>query len=406
MKNFEDKLSRLAGDYKGSEIRRLFSISMQPGMISLAGGLPDPKSFPATEMAGIIGRLLEEKGEVLLQYGPSLGTEEGIAAALDRMSRRGIEAGPDEVIIVSGSIQAAYLMTRVILDPDDTVLVENPTFIGALGAFRNAGIELLGVPMDDQGIIPEKLEAVIKEALDMGHRVKLLYTIPNFQNPTGVTLSAIRRRRVLDIAAEYDILIFEDDPYGELWFRGGPERVKPLKALEGGERVLYAGSFSKIVSPGIRLGWLAAPAGIIKKCEITKQSLDICSSPLFQAVAAEMIREGFIDGHVERLRGLYRSRCEAMLEALDEHMPAGVTWTRPDGGFFVWVTLPVDFDARAMLEAALDNRVAYVIGSAFYADGSGGNTLRLSFSQESEKDIAEGVRRLAEAMKGFIDGGG
>jgi 2-aminoadipate transaminase len=402
MEDFSDKLSDLAKSYKGSEIRRLFSISMQPGMISLAGGLPDPESFPAAEMAAITGKLLKQRGETLLQYGPSLGTEDGIGAALERMRRRGITADPEEVIIISGSIQAAYMMTRVILNPDESILVENPTFIGALGAFRNAGIELIGVPLDHDGIIPKKLEAVIREALDSGHRIKLLYTIPNFQNPTGVSMSPDRRRRVLDIVDKYDIMVLEDDPYGELWFRGGPERTTPLKAMEGSRRVIYAGSFSKIVSPGIRLGWMAAPAEIIKKCEIAKQSLDICCSPLYQAAVAEMVRTGFLDEHIERLRAVYRSRADAMLNSLEKHMPEKVSWTRPEGGFFVWVTLPEGVDARKMLDTALRNNVAYVIGSAFYADGSGANTLRLSFSQESESDIAEGVRRLAETVKRFL----
>jgi len=393
-----NKLSTVGANLQGSEIRRLFAISMRPNVISFAGGLPDPGSFPAEKVAEISARLLREKGEIYLQYGPSRGTQEGIAAATNRMARRNITVDASQVIMTSGSQQAIDLMTKVFVDPGQVILVESPTFIGALGVFRNIQAETIGAPMDENGIIPDELEKLLNEIKRANKKVKFLYLIPNFQNPTGLTMSLERRQQVLALAEEHDFLILEDDPYGELWFSGGLESVRPLKSMDQDNRVVYTSSFSKIISPGIRLGWVAAAPEIIERFDMAKQMLDVCSPPLIQGVAHELTVTGFLDEHINRLRGIYQSRRDAMLEALSEYMPEGVHWTKPDGGFYIWVTLPEKINALDMLDTALANNVAYVIGSAFHADGSGKNTLRISFCHEPEETITEGIKRLAKAV--------
>ncbi|MCL5019361.1 MAG: PLP-dependent aminotransferase family protein [Patescibacteria group bacterium] len=398
MTSIVEKFSSRAKSMQGSEIRRLFAISMKPGMISFAGGLPDPGSFPSKKMAAVIADLLNERGEILLQYGPSRGTQEGIAAAIDRMRRRGIDVPPEQIIITSGGQQGIDLTSKVLIDPGDVILVENPTFIGALGAFRNVEASLVGVPMDDEGMIPAGLIKSIENVKKSSKKVKFLYTIPNFHNPAGITLSKNRRREILDIASSYDFFILEDDPYGELWFEGGLDSVCPLKALSGGDRVIYAGSFSKVISPGIRLGWAAAPPEMIERFDMAKQMMDVCPNPLIQAVAGELIRQGYLDEHIELLRGIYHSRCQAMLTALEKYMPDSVSWTKPKGGFYIWVTLPEGMSALTLFDTAVQNNVAYIIGSAFFADNSGKNTMRISFCHETEEIIEEGIQRLGKAV--------
>ena len=291
MATLEDKFSALAKTLQGSEIRRLFAISMRSDVISFAGGLPDPDSFPSHKMAEVIDGLLKERGKVLLQYGPSRGIEEGIKAVMSRMQRRGIKVDVNEVIITSGAQQAIDLSAKVLADPGEIILVENPTFMGALGVFRNIGASLIGVPMDEKGIIPEELAEILEHAKDKGQRVKFLYTMPNFQNPTGITLTLERRREILNIAEHYDILIIEDDAYGELWFEGGLESVHPIKAIDSDGRGIYIGSFSKAISPGIRLGWEAAPQEIIERLDMARQMTDVCPNPLIQAAAAALCQD-------------------------------------------------------------------------------------------------------------------
>ncbi len=398
MSTITDKLSVLGSNLQGSEIRRLFAISMRPNVISFAGGLPDPGSFPSEQVAEIAARLIREHGERYLQYGPSRGTKEGIAAAQHRMQRRDIHAETSQIIMTSGSQQAIDLMTKVFVDPGEVILVENPTFIGALGVFRNIRAKIQGVPMDEDGVIPAELEKRLQQARQNGDKVKFLYLIPNFQNPTGLTTSLQRRQEILLLAEQYDFLILEDDPYGELWFEGGLESVRPLKSMDQQGRVIYTSSFSKIISPGIRLGWIAAPPQIVERFDMAKQMLDVCSPPITQGIANELCMSGFLDQHIVRLRGIYQSRRDAMLQALKEYMPDGISWITPRGGFYIWLTLPEQVSALEMLERALANNVAYVIGSAFYADGSGRNTLRISFCHENEETIREGIKRLSKTV--------
>lgn len=402
MNNLTDKLSQLGQNLQGSEIRRLFAISMRPEVISFAGGLPDPDSFPTRQISETVSRLLEEKGDIYLQYGASRGSQEGIAAAINRVTRRGINAGTDEIIMASGSQQVINLVSSVLVDPGNIILVEDPTFIGALGVFRNTGGKILGVPKDEEGINPAELLKILETAKKAGERVKMLYVIPNFQNPTGSSMSQKRRREILRVAEDHDFFILEDDAYGELWFEGGLEQVKPIKALDQNHQVVYTSSFSKIISPGIRLAWVVAAPALIERLDMAKQMADVCCNPLMQGIAYELCDGGHLDTHIDALRGIYKTRCHAMLQALDRHMPDEVEWTQPNGGFYVWVTLPEKLDAVKMLPKALENNVAYVVGSAFYADGSGKNTLRISFCHEKEDVIEEGIRRLGKTVREMI----
>lgn len=399
MVSFEEKYSVSGRGLEGSEIRRLFSISMKPGVISFAGGLPYPASFPSEEIADVLNRLLKESGSTLLQYGPSRGTKEGMGAVQARMNKLGITADEDEIIITSGAQQAIEMAVKVLVNPGDVVLTENPTFLGALGIFRNAGASVTGIQMDENGIIPESLREITKNIIDDGGKIKLLYTIPTFHNPTGMTLIEDRRKEIVLIAKEHDFLIIEDNPYGELWFDENLKEIPSLKSFDTDGRIIYTGSFSKVISPGIRLGWASADKQFIERMDMVKQMLDVCSSPLIQAAASVLTESGFLDGHIEKLRTVYKTRCRAMLEALEEFMPEGVSWTYPKGGFYIWVTLPENTDAFEMLNRALDNNVAYVIGSAFFPDRSGKNTLRISFSNEPEDVINDGIRRLGDTVK-------
>ena len=389
------KFSTLGANMQGSEIRRLFATSMRPNVISLAGGLPHGGSFPIEEVTQALQKSLAENGEIYLQYGGSRGNAEGFEAAQYRMKKRGIDVPQEEIVITSGSQQVIDLMTKVFVDPGDVILMEDPTFVGAIGVFRNYQAKLQGIPMQEDGL---DLDA-LKKVLDTTANVKFMYLIPNFQNPSGLTMSVEKRRQVLAWADAYDFMILEDDPYGELWFTGGLDGVRPIKSWDTSGRVVYTSSFSKIISPGIRLAWAAAPSAVIDRFDMGRQMMDVCSNPLMQAVAKELCLSGFLDDHIEKLRGIYASHAKAMLDALETHMPEGVTWTKPNGGFYVWLMLPDRLNALDMLASALDKNIAYVIGSAFSPSSGSKNAMRLSFCHEDGDVLEEGVRRLAEVIK-------
>jgi len=399
MTPFEQRFSERAKHMEGSEIRRLFRMSMKPGMISFAGGLPDPGSFPSDRVAEILSVALRSRGEILLQYGAARGDDRLIEVVLQRMRNKGVEAGPENVLITSGAQQVLDLAPKVFTDPGDPVLVEAPTFIGALGAFRNYRTRCIGLPMEEDGINLHALRTTLDGLREQNAAPKFLYTMPNFQNPSGITMSQAKRRELLNIAREADILILEDDAYSDLWFEGTAADVRPIKALDEEGWVIYAGSFSKIVSPGIRLGWALGAQEIIDKFEMAKQMMDVCPSPLTQTLVVGLAEDGYLDRHILELRNIYRRRRDAMLDALDRYMPEGVHWTRPKGGFYIWITLPENMDALDIFPRAIENNVAYVIGQAFFADKSGHNTLRVSFCHETEEIIEEGIRRLSEAVK-------
>jgi len=391
--------SSLAAGMRASDIRELLKLAEKGDVISLAGGLPDPRSFPRDAIAEIAGHVVNVYGEKALQYSPTRGVAYFLDAVRGFAGRHGIAVRSDDGLMATvGSQQGLYLVGRALLDPGDIVVTEEPAYLGAIQAFRVTGARFLTVPIDGEGLRTDVLEETLRK-LDKGERrrLKLLYTVATCNNPAGTTLPLERRRHLLEIAEEYDLLIVEDDPYRFITF--GEAETTPIKSLDEAGRVIYMSSFSKILAPGLRLGWLAAPEPIVAKLELVKQSIDLHTPSLTQYIAAEALNRGIVDEHLPRIRSLYREKRDTMLEALSEYMPDGVEWTKPIGGFFVWMWLPRDVNARRLLERAIERGVAFVPGDAFYPNGGGENTARLNFSYPPADAIREGVRRLAQAIR-------
>ncbi|MCS6884045.1 MAG: PLP-dependent aminotransferase family protein [Acidobacteriota bacterium] len=382
-------MSLYASRLKPNAIRALAHLINRPSVISFAGGVPSSQTFPADEIAEIAARLIRERGSEVLQYGVTRGRAELIRRVCDYMRARSIEAVPEQVILTAGSQQALDLLCRVLLDPGDVVIVEAPSYIGALCAIRNSGARIVAVDLDDDGIKIDELELVLRQS---GRSVKFIYTVTNFQNPSGVTLSSERRQQLMDLANRYDVMVVEDDPYGELYFEHSPPR--PIKSLDEEQKVVYLGSFSKMLAPGLRTGWAVGPTGLIRLMELAKEAADLCSGGLDQALVEECLSCGLLERRLPVLRDFYKLRCQTMLEALSEYAPQGVRWTYPRGGFFVWVWLD-NMDATSLLEVAVEQGVAFVPGQPFFADEQvGGNTLRLAFSKETPQRVSEGISKL------------
>ncbi len=391
-----------------SAIRELLKLVAQPDIISFAGGLPAPELFPVEEIREAVETVLAVRGPQALQYSTTEGYPPLREMLVRHMKRYGIVVDIDNVLITSGSQQALDLIGKVLINPGDHILMEHPTYLGAIQAFTMYGAEFLTVPIDDDGVIPESLE----EGLRAGP--KFMYLLPNFQNPTGVTISAGRRRELVLLADRYGIPIIEDDPYGQLRYEG--EHIKPLVVIDaeclecehnGKYRgnVIYMSTFSKTLAPGLRLGWIVAPKEVIRRLVQAKQGTDLHSSSFDQMVAYEVGRGGFIDRHVLRIRDVYGNRRQLMLDALARAFPdpsCGVRWTRPQGGLFLWVVLPDWMDSTELLRIAVTEKVAFVPGAPFYPSGGGHNTLRLNFSYGTEARIEEGIARLGRVVNGQI----
>ncbi len=378
-----------------SEIRELLEVSRRPGVISFGGGLPNPGAFPIQDIKEITDIMLEEEGEVALQYGTTPGRGKLIDEVISMVGKDGIKADVGNVLITVGSQQALDLLGRVFLNEGDTVFLGSPTYLGGINVFRSYGAKMVGVPLDDDGMDTDKLEEKIKESKRNGDRLKFIYTIPTFQNPAGVVLSEDRRKRMVEIAQENEILIIEDDPYGKLRFDGKP--LKPIKVYD--ENVVYLGTFSKILSPGFRLAYVVAPEEVSKKMIIAKQSVDLCTPTFTQSIAYRFIRDGYMDRHIPRIIEMYRRKRDIMLDALEQYFPEGCKWTHPHGGMFLWATLPEHIDTKEMFNDALKEKVAYVHGRAFYVDGGGSNSMRLNFSNPSDENITEGIKRLGKVIE-------
>ncbi len=386
-----------------SAIRELLKLTEQPDVISFAGGLPAPELFPVAEFGAAVDRVLDEHGPAALQYSTTEGHLPLRELLVRHMSRYGIAVGVDNVLVTSGSQQALDLIGKLLLNPGDRVLTEAPTFLGAIQAFTAYQAEFVTVPIDAEGLVVEELE----EALRSGP--KFLYVLPNFQNPGGVTLSLERRQRLVELASRYGTPIVEDDPYGQLRFEGHhlPPLVKVDAEFHGcanGERafrggVLYLGTLSKTLAPGLRLGWVVAPEEVVRKLVQLKQGTDLHTSTFTQMVAYEVARGGFLDRHVRVIRKVYGERRDAMLEALDRHFPPGVSWTHPRGGLFLWVTLPPGLDSTDLLRDALAEKVAFVPGASFFPAGGGASTFRLNFSFSASERIEEGIARLGAVVR-------
>ncbi|HET7292410.1 MAG TPA: PLP-dependent aminotransferase family protein, partial [Vicinamibacteria bacterium] len=386
-----------------SAIRELLKLTEQPEIISFAGGLPAPEVFPVAEVAAAAQRAIAEHGALALQYGTTEGYLPLREMLVRHMARYGIRVTPANVLVTSGAQQALDLIGKVLLDPGDHVVTEQPTFLGALQAFTAYEARYRPVPIDDDGMQVDRLE----EALEAG--AKFVYVLPNFQNPGGVTLSLARRLRLVELASRYGVPIVEDDPYGQLRYEG--RHLPPLVKLDAehhgcanGERslrggVLYLGSLSKTLAPGFRLGWIVAPEEVIARLVQAKQGADLHTSSFCQHVAYEAARGGFLDRHVQTIRRVYGERRDAMLRALDAHFPPSARWTRPQGGLFLWVTLPAGVDSEELLEDALEEKVAFVPGRSFFPDGDGASTFRLNYSYCTPARIEEGIRRLGRVLR-------
>ncbi len=397
---YVDRYATRTKGMAASEIRALFAVASRPEVVSLAGGMPSISGLPLDAVAESVAGLITSRGATALQYGSGQGDPVLREQICTVMALEGIVAHPDDVVVTVGSQQGLDLVTRIFCDPGDVVVCEAPSYVGALGVFRAYECEVVHVEMDDDGLVPAALRQALGAARDTGTRVKFVYSVPTYHNPAGVTLSAQRRAEVLDICADHDVLLVEDNPYGLLGFADEPTRA--MRADED-RRVVYLGSFSKTFAPGLRVGWVVAPHAVREKLVLAQESATLCPPSFSQAVVSTYLAEHDWRGQVKAFRELYRERRDALLGALEEQMPAGTRWTRPDGGFYVWLTLPEGLDATAMLPRAVTARVAYVPGTAFYADGGGHRSLRLSYCHPTPERIGEGVRRFARVLGADLD---
>lgn len=386
---------------RSSAMRDLMAVTARPEVISLAGGLPDTSTFPPQSFAAQMTRIAQESAAAALQYGPTEGFEETKDCIVEVMAAEGMLPDPDDIVVTTGGQQAIDLVTKTLVDPGDVVICEAPTYPGAVPVFCSYQADVRQVEMDGDGMRIDLLEELLEELSAEGKRPKFVYTIPSFQNPGGVTLSLDRRLRLVELARLHELLVVEDNPYGML--RYGGEALPPLYQLDGGDFVIYLGTFSKILSPGIRLGWVVAPPPVLEKIILGKGAADLCTSTLTQYFVREYFAEGGWRAYVEDLVVLYKRRRDVMLEALREHFPAAATWTEPQGGLFIWATLPDYIDTGDLLAKALRNDVAFVPGTAAYVDGRGANSMRLNFSGVTEEEIREGIKRIGRVIKEQVD---
>ncbi|UFU03028.1 PLP-dependent aminotransferase family protein [Ruania suaedae] len=384
---------------KASEIRALFAVANRPEVVSLAGGMPFLAGLPLETISQVTAKLLAERGAVALQYGSGQGEESFREQILEVMRPEHVRAHADDVIVTTGSQQALDLVTRIFVDPGDVIVAEAPSYVGALGVFRSYQADVVHVPMDADGLVPEALETTLTELAAQGRTVKLLYTVPNFHNPGGVTLSAERRPKVVEIARRFGVLILEDNPYGLLGFD-----TDPLPALHSydPDGVIYLGSFSKTFAPGYRVGWAVAPHAVRERLVLAAESAILCPSMMSQMSISTYLATCDWRGQVKEFREVYRERRDAMVGALAEHLPMA-SWTTPAGGFYTWVRLPEGLDAQDMLPRAVTELVAYVPGTAFYADDQGKEFMRLSYCYPTPERIREGVRRLAGVVTNELE---
>ena len=391
LSRYADRVTGLAA----SEIRALFAVAERPEIVSFAGGMPDLSVMDLDAVADLAAHVIREQGTVALQYGAGQGRPQLREALVDVMAHAGVPATPDELVITVGGQQALELIAKCFIDAGDVVIAEGPTYVGAVAAMNSHQADVRHVPMDGDGMRMDLLEELLGTLRREGRRAKYVYTIPNHQNPGGVSLSEERRRRLAELAVEHDLLVIEDDAYGLLGFDG--QTATSLRTLIP-ERVIYLGTMSKTFSPGVRSGWIAAPTPVREKLVLLREAADLCPSNLTQLIIERWLTTQPWQEQVKRYRALYQQKAELMLAALDSEMPAEVDWTRPRGGFFVWLTVPTGVDTSALLAKAIGRRVAYVPGRGFYDDGQGGDQLRLCFSFPPLERIREGVSRLAELL--------
>lgn len=391
---FIDQYAERTGSMTVSAVRALFSVANRPEVVSLAGGMPNINDLPLGAIGDAFDALVRENGVQAMQYGSGQGELFMREKIVEVMAEEGITANPDDIVITCGSQQGLDLITRIFCDPGDVVLAEAPSYVGALGTFNAYQAQINHVAVDAEGLLPDALREATLTLRAAGKRVKFCYTIPNFNNPTGITQSLERRKALLDVAHELGLLIVEDNPYGLLTFDGEP--LPALRSMD--DQVIYLGSFSKTFAPGFRVGWVLAPPPVRERLVIAQEAA-VLSPPVFSQFAiARYLHDFDWRSQIVTFRDMYRERRDAMLRGLEDHMPVGTTWTHPTGGFFVWVTLPAGLDSQALLARAVSGRVAYVPGTAFYADGLGSRNLRASYCFPTAERIYEGTRRLGQVI--------
>ena len=396
-------LSKRARGAKRSAIRELLKLTEQPDIISFAGGLPAPETFPHEEFAEIAADELHEHYDNALQYGLTEGSLTLRNAVIEWLRPREPGLSIDHILVTTASQQALDLLSKAFLDPGDVIFVEAPTYLAALQTFSLFEADKVPVSLEEDGMNLDILEQEIARGRQAGKTLKAVYVVPDFQNPSGITMSLDKRKRLLEIASREDLLIFEDDPYGQLRFSGEP--LPSIRSLDNEGRVILLTTFSKVLAAGMRLGFMIADPPFMDVLVRVKQATDLCTSKLIQHIAARYIRDYDIEQHLREIREIYHVKRDAMVEALERHMPEdeGITWTNPEGGLFLWVRLPESIDTEEMFPQAVENKVAYVVGKAFYVDGRGKNEMRLSFSVGSPERIEEGIRRLSKVVREQID---
>ncbi len=391
--------ARTAG-MMASEIRALFAVASRPEVVSLAGGMPNLAALPLDSLSAEIGSLIATDGLVALQYGSAHGVPELRERICEIMALEGIKAHPDDVVVTVGSQMGLDMVTRIFCDPGDVVLAEGPSYVGALGSFTAYQARVVHVAMDEAGLVPQALRVALAACRQAGARVKFLYTIPNFHNPAGVTMTVDRRTEILDICASQGVLVVEDNPYGLLGFDG---QTYPALRSYDQDNVVYLGSFSKTFAAGLRVGWVLAPHAVREKLVLAAESATLCPPTVNQLIVGRYLATHDWRGQIKLLQETYRERRDAMESALEQHMPPGCSWNRPDGGFYFWVTVPEGVDTKAMLPRAITARVAYASGTGFYADQLGNRQMRLSFCYPTPDRIREGVRRLANVLSDELE---
>jgi len=401
---FITDISRLYSDraskMRKSVIRELLKVTQDPEIISFAGGLPNPNSFPIKDLEGVMESVLEQHGKQALQYGTTQGHKPLREQIAERACKEGVNVNEEDVVITSGSQQALDSVGKLFLNPGDTAIVGLPTYLGGINAFRSYESNLIGIPLDQDGMRIDILEETIKKMLKQNIQPKFIYVVPTFQNPAGVVMPESRRKKLIDIANQYDLVIVEDDPYGKLVFDIPP--VKPIKAFDDENRVIYISTFSKILSPGFRLAWTIAGPELTRKIVICKQALDLCTNTFTQYIASEFIRQGSLDLHIMKICEMYKPKRDIMMKAMEKHFTNGYTCYKPKGGMFAWVTLPEGIDTEIMFLDAIKEKVAYVHGKAFHVDGGGERSMRLNFSYSSDEQINEGMKRLGKVIEGKL----
>ena len=386
-----------AGKMRKSVIRELLKVTQDPEIISFAGGLPNPNSFPIDDLYGVVESVMRHHGKTALQYGTTQGLEDLRETLAERARKDGIETDAENIIITSGSQQALDTVGKMFLNPGDTAICGLPTYLGGINAFRSYEGNLAGIPLDKDGMRMDALEDTIKKLLKEDSIPKFIYVVPTFQNPAGVIMPESRRKKLIDIAHEYDLIIVEDDPYSKL--RYDCPHIKPIKSFDDEGRVIYMSTFSKILAPGFRIAWTIASDDLTRKMIICKQALDLCTNPFTQFIVWEFTRSGSLDLHILKICEMYKPKRDIMMKSMEKHFPDGYVCYKPNGGMFAWVTLPKGIDTETMFLDAIKEKVAYVHGKAFHVDGGGERSMRLNFSYSSDDQIEKGIERLGNVAK-------